>query len=128
MQKPLEGLLVIELATYWVGPSAGAYLRSQGARVIKVNIINPLPVSRIAQLCAPCRAALVAEDVCAHGSVGEELRGELAQPVKLLNLGHGVVTHGSVRELLHSLCLDGEGIAAAAETLLSEVPDGKDET
>ena len=99
-----------------------------GARVIKVNIINPLPVSRIAQLCAPCRAALVAEDVCAHGSVGEELRGELAQPVKLLNLGHGVVTHGSVRELLHSLCLDGEGIAAAAETLLSEVPDGKDET
>lgn len=37
MQKPLEGLLVIELATYWVGPSAGAYLRSQGARVIKVE-------------------------------------------------------------------------------------------
>lgn len=37
MPKPLEGLLVIELATYWVGPSAGAYLRAQGARVIKVE-------------------------------------------------------------------------------------------
>ena len=37
MEKPMEGLLVIELATYWVGPSAGAYLRAQGARVIKVE-------------------------------------------------------------------------------------------
>ena len=37
MAKPLEGLLVIELATYWVGPSAGAYLRAQGARVIKIE-------------------------------------------------------------------------------------------
>ena len=37
MAKPLEGLLVIELATYWVGPSVGAYLRAQGARVIKIE-------------------------------------------------------------------------------------------
>ena len=38
MNKPLEGLLVIELTTYWAATSAGRYLRSQGARVIKVEV------------------------------------------------------------------------------------------
>lgn len=37
MNKPLEGLLVLELTTYWAATSAGRYLRSQGARVIKVE-------------------------------------------------------------------------------------------
>lgn len=37
MNKPLEGILVVELTTYWAATSAGRYLRSQGARVIKVE-------------------------------------------------------------------------------------------
>ena len=37
MEKPFEDLLVIELTTYWAATSAGRYLRSQGARVIKVE-------------------------------------------------------------------------------------------
>lgn len=37
MQKPLEGLLVVELTTYWAGPSAGEFLRCLGARVIKIE-------------------------------------------------------------------------------------------
>ena len=37
MKKPFEGLLVIELTTYWAATSAGRFLRTQGARVIKVE-------------------------------------------------------------------------------------------
>ena len=36
-KKPFEDLLVIELTTYWAATSAGRYLRTQGARVIKVE-------------------------------------------------------------------------------------------
>lgn len=37
MKKPLEGLLVVELTTYWAATTAGRYLRTQGARIIKVE-------------------------------------------------------------------------------------------
>ena len=37
MKKPFEGLLVIELTTYWAATSAGRFLRTQGARVIKIE-------------------------------------------------------------------------------------------
>ena len=109
---------------------AADMLRARGisARVIKINMLNPLSAAQIRGMCSPCRAAVIAEDACAQGCIGEELRGELGCPAELINLGHGVVTHGSVPELRRSLSLDGEGIAAAAERLLSEVPDGKEET
>lgn len=38
MNKPLEGILVVELTSYWAATSAGRYLGSQGARVIKVEV------------------------------------------------------------------------------------------
>ena len=37
MNKPLDGLLVVELTTYWAAPSAGEFLRCLGARVIKIE-------------------------------------------------------------------------------------------
>ena len=60
---------------------------------------------------------LVAEDVCAAGCVGERLLAEAGlqgvklRQAKLINLGDGLVTHGSVPELM-KLC--ESGIAAAA--------------
>ena len=37
MNKPLEGLFVVELTTYWAAPSAGEFLRCLGARVVKIE-------------------------------------------------------------------------------------------
>ena len=37
MSKPLEGKLVIELTNYWAATTTGRFMRSMGARVIKVE-------------------------------------------------------------------------------------------
>lgn len=37
MRKPLDGVFVVELTTYWAGPSCGEWLRCLGARVIKIE-------------------------------------------------------------------------------------------
>jgi len=41
MNKPLEGLFVVELTTYWAAPSAGEFLRCLGARVVKIETGSP---------------------------------------------------------------------------------------
>ena len=69
---------------------------------------------------------LVAEEVCAPGSVGEQLAAAVGESrialkgIKLLNLGDGIVTHGSVQELLRDYGLDGEGIARSAMEICSD--------
>ena len=42
----LEGLKVIEMATYVAAPAAGAMLRDWGADVIKVEPLNGCPMRR----------------------------------------------------------------------------------
>ena len=42
----LEGLKVIEMATYVAAPAAGAMLRDWGAEVIKVEPLNGCPMRR----------------------------------------------------------------------------------
>ncbi len=37
MKKPFDGMLVIELTTYWSGPTCGEWMRCLGARVIKIE-------------------------------------------------------------------------------------------
>ena len=42
----LEGLKVIEMATYVAAPAAGAMLRDWGADVIKIEPLNGCPMRR----------------------------------------------------------------------------------
>ena len=68
---------------------------------------------------------LVAEEVCAAGSVGEALAAALAKngvaaKLRLLSLGSGIVPQGSVTELRTRCGIDSVSIARAARELLGE--------
>ncbi|MEA4930309.1 MAG: 1-deoxy-D-xylulose-5-phosphate synthase, partial [Anaerolineaceae bacterium] len=70
------------------------------ARIVKLNIINPLDIDSILENCAPCRAVVVAEEVCDAGCVGHDILAARRHGVRIINLGSGVVAHGTVPELL----------------------------
>ena len=99
--------------------------RGVRARVVKLNVISPLDTAGLAAAIAPCRAVLAAEEVCAAGCVGLDVRA-LRPDACLVNLGSGVVSQGPVRSLRRSLGLDGAGLAAKVLELLGEENDGKD--
>ena len=91
------------------------------AEVIKLNIINPLDTAAVLRSLKKTGRLLTAEDVCAHGSIGSRLLAACAEEgLKLknsaaLDLGSGVVAHGSVNELMKLKGLDAESIAKTAE-------------
>lgn len=91
------------------------------AEIVKIGRVSPLDVSTALTSIKKTRRLVVAEEVCAHGCVGERLLaaasggGEFKH--SLINLGSGIVRQGSQSELRHLYNLDGEGIAAAAEEL-----------
>ncbi len=66
---------------------------------------------------------MVAEDVCAHGCVGERLlaaaAGTAVFSAKLLNLGGGIAVHGSGPELQKHYGLAAERIALAVGGLMA---------
>ncbi len=72
------------------------------------------------------RRMLMAEEICAAGCVGELLLQQAAEQgitlkaAKLLNLGEGIVAHGTRTELLRDHGLDAASIADAAERLCAE--------
>ena len=102
--------------------SAAAILEKQGIcpEIIKIGQIKPNTFDMALASLRKTGRLLVAEEVCAPGSVGEQLAAAAAESrialkgIRLLNLGNGIVTHGAVQELLHDYGLDGEGIARSA--------------
>ena len=64
------------------------------------------------------------EEVCAAGCVGEKLISACAQAginiksSKLLNLGGGIVPHGSAEELMHDCGIDDAAIVEAAVEMI----------
>ena len=105
---------------------ASELLRAKGIEVelIKLNRILPNSFSRTLRSLRKTGRLLFVEEVCAAGCVGERLLVEAQRASvelrssALLNLGEGVVTHGSNDELLRSLGLDAGGIAARALSML----------
>ena len=102
--------------------AAASALEKQGisAEIIKLGQIKPNSFGITVDSLKKTGCLVVAEDVCAPGSVGEQIAAAAEEShiplkgIKLLNLGDGIVTHGSVQELLHDYGLDGEGIARSA--------------
>ena len=94
------------------------------AAVLKLNRLDRFDPAPIEKSLRKTGRLLVAEDTAYFGCVGERLLADMTRwdvPVYdqcLLNLGDGVVPHGSVAELRHRLFQDGEGIAFAAEKML----------
>ena len=94
------------------------------AEVVKLNFINPLDTRPVLESLRRTGRLLVSEDVCAAGSVGSRLlaacarEGVLLRAAETLDLGTGIVEHGSVAELLHLRGVDRDGIVEAAKRML----------
>jgi hypothetical protein len=93
--------------------------------VIKVGRIRPNGFDKTRLSVKKTRRLVVTEDVCAFGSVGAQILSSLAGvsdsfSFRLLNLGDGIVQHGSVEELRHLCGIDAQSIAQSAKALLGE--------
>ena len=114
---------------------AARLLESAGidAEVIKLNLINPLDTGSVLRSLRKTGRLLTAEDVCAFGSVGSRLLAAVAEEgltlvgSKALDLGSGIVPHGSVDELLKLSGLDAESIAETAKSFFDNDDEAKEE-
>ena len=106
--------------------AAADLLEKKGIRceVLKIGYAAPLKTEKILDSLRKTGFFLMAEDVCAPGCLGEKIlaRAEqmsiLLKGSRLLNLGEGILPHGSVKELLQACGLDEAGIARSALNLL----------
>ena len=100
------------------------------AEVIKINRIFPLEPEQVLASLRKTGRFLSVEDAAREGSVGAHLlacaaaNGLTLRGAAQLDLGAGVVPHGTVQQLHCLLGLDAEGIARRA----LEVVDGQDQT
>lgn len=107
---------------------AAERLAEQGISVelIKLGRIKPNDFSVCLQSLRKTGRLLVPEELCSAGCVGERLlalaasRGIALKASRLVNLGDGIVTHGSVPELQRLYGLDADGLCAAARELMRE--------
>lgn len=94
------------------------------AQVVKLNRLDKLDIGLLAKAVSSTGKLVVAEESAEIGSVGIRILAELERrniqlkSTRLLNLGSGVVQHGSVRDLRHDLKLDAAGISTACEEIL----------
>lgn len=111
---------------------AAALLEREGisAELIKLNLVNPLDSAAVLASLKKTGRLLVAEDVCAAGSVGSRILAACAEAglslrdARTLDLGQGIVPHGSVEELKRLCGLDAESIAETAKGFFA-MPEGK---
>lgn len=96
------------------------------AEVIKLSMIKPPDFDLIMRSLRKTGKLLISEDVCEAGCVGSRILEEAAineihvRAAKLLNLGEGIVPHGTVAELLHDFGLDADGIVSAAMEMMDK--------
>ena len=105
--------------------AAGDKLSGLGisAEIVKLGILfpNDYPLAR-ASLKKTGRL-LVAEEVCAAGCIGRRILAVCAEQqltlknAKLLNLGDGVIPHGTVSELRHDYGIDAQAITTTVAEL-----------
>ena len=106
--------------------AAAKLLEKKGIRteLIKLGQLYPLQCEMVMGSLRKTGLLLLAEDVCREGSIGEklliqaQLRGLALKKAVLLNTGDGILPHGSVPELLCTLGLDSESIAASVQNMV----------
>lgn len=96
------------------------------AEVIKLSMIKPPDFDLVMRSLRKTGKLLISEDVCEAGCVGSRILEKAAineihvRAAKLLNLGEGIVPHGTVAELLHDFGLDADGIVSAAMEMMDK--------
>lgn len=96
------------------------------AEVIKLSMIKPPDFDLVMRSLRKTGKLLISEDVCEAGCVGSRILEEAAineihvRAAKLLNLGEGIVPHGTVAELLHDFGLDADGIVSTGMEMMDK--------
>ena len=93
---------------FWETRKAKNLLKEKGieADLIRLKTIEPLDISRITESVRRTGRLIIAEETCRSGCIGEAVIAQLAENAsvpcsyRLINLGDGIVTHGSVSELM----------------------------
>lgn len=105
--------------------------RGVSAEIIKLGCIKPNDFELTLKSLVKTGKLIVSEDVCAEGCAGSRILNEAALQgihigkVKLLNLGSGIVPHGSVRELMHFCRVDADAIEAAGAEMCCNFAEDK---
>ena len=100
--------------------------RGIAAAVIKLNRLDRFDAGGVEESVRKTGRLVVVEDTAYFGCAGERLlaglarRGVAVKDQCLLNLGNGVVPHGSVPELRHMLHQDAEGIEFVVENMMKQ--------
>lgn len=102
--------------------NAADELQSRGisAEIIKLGMIAPNSFEQCIGSVRKTGRLLVAEEVCSVGCVGSALLAAISvagvelKAAELLNLGSGIVRHGTVNELRRETGIDAAAIAAAS--------------
>jgi len=95
--------------------------------VIKLSRIDDMELPKTMESLRKTGRLIIAEEACAAGCVGEHLmavceeQNVVLKDAALLNLGEGIVPHGTVEELRGLYGLDGNGIAYAALSMLGQI-------
>ena len=99
--------------------------RGIGCEVIKLSRLDHIPLPMVMDSLRKTSKLLVPEESCGAGCVGERILAlcqeesvNLAE-ARLLNLGEGIVTHGTVEQLRKMYDLDRDGIVKAVLCMLN---------
>ena len=99
------------------------------AELIKIGIAFPNRFETCLRSLKKTGRLLAAEEVCAAGCIGSAIltaaaaEGVAVQGARLLNLGDGIVAHGTVAELRHDTGIDAAAITLAAAELCGRAPE-----
>ncbi len=94
--------------------------RDVQAEIVKINRIDGSPWEQALSSLRKTGRLVSAEEVCAADCLGEQLLTQAGEReislrgIRLLNLGEGIVTHGSRSQLMRDYGIDAEAIVRAA--------------
>ena len=97
--------------------------RGVSAEIMKLGIVFPNDYTLCLSSLEKTGRLLAVEEVCASGCIGRRILAACAEKdlhissARLLNLGDGIIPHGSVAELRHDYGIDAEAITRSATEL-----------
>lgn len=103
------------------------FLEGITAEVIKLGQIKPLDSALVMKSLKKTGRLLIAEDVCECSCIGNqlitqaEIEGIELKGCVIANLGDGIVTHGTVSELMHDCGIDSDSLKEKAFALIRGV-------
>ena len=98
-------------------------LQGISAEIIKLGIVFPNPYEQCLASLKKTKKLLALEEVCAAGCIGRCILDACAEKqiglcaARLLNLGDGIIPHGTVEELRRDYGIDADAIVRAASEL-----------